>query len=47
MEALNAEFFKTVDWDPATGGPTPRKMAELGIDHFSLKQQIPENAKAL
>ncbi len=32
MDTLKNEFFKTVNWDLATGGPTPQKMAELGID---------------
>jgi hypothetical protein len=25
------EFFDTVEWDPAIGGPTKRKLEELGI----------------
>jgi len=32
MDALMKEFFDTVGWDPATGGPTPEKMKQLGID---------------
>ncbi|MEA2008458.1 MAG: aldehyde ferredoxin oxidoreductase family protein [Chloroflexota bacterium] len=33
-DSLLAEFYKTVGWDPATGGPTPEKMRELKIDDF-------------
>ncbi len=32
METLQDTFFQAVGWDPATGGPTREKMAELGID---------------
>jgi aldehyde:ferredoxin oxidoreductase len=32
MDHLMQEFFDTVGWDIATGGPTPQKMQELGID---------------
>jgi aldehyde:ferredoxin oxidoreductase len=32
MDALMKEFFDTVGWDLATGGPTPEKMKQLGID---------------
>ncbi len=32
MEGLEEEFFRTVGWDPATGGPTREKMQELEID---------------
>jgi aldehyde:ferredoxin oxidoreductase len=32
MDDLMKEFFDTVGWDPAGGGPTPAKMKELGID---------------
>lgn len=32
MEAIRAEFFKTVGWDSTTGGPTAEKMKELGIE---------------
>ncbi len=32
MARLMREFFDTVGWDPATGGPTPTKMKELEID---------------
>ena len=31
MESMRGEFFKTVGWDSATGGPTKEKMKELGI----------------
>ncbi len=32
MEGLEKELFRTMRWDPATGGPTREKMQELGID---------------
>jgi len=32
MDALMREFYHTVGWDLATGGPTPAKLRELGID---------------
>ena len=32
MPTLRKEFFNTVGWDPESGGPTPEKMKELGID---------------
>ena len=32
MEGLEEELFRTVGWDPTTGGPTREKMQELGID---------------
>ncbi|MDQ1336256.1 MAG: aldehyde:ferredoxin oxidoreductase [Thermodesulfobacteriota bacterium] len=32
MERLQGAFFETMGWDPATGGPTRDKMAELGIE---------------
>jgi aldehyde:ferredoxin oxidoreductase len=32
MDALMREFYHTVGWDMATGGPTPAKLRELGID---------------
>jgi len=32
IQKLRQEFFDTVGWDMATGGPTPAKMAELGIE---------------
>jgi aldehyde:ferredoxin oxidoreductase len=32
MDVLQKEFFKTVGWDSVTGGPTPEKLRELGID---------------
>jgi aldehyde:ferredoxin oxidoreductase len=32
MEGLEEELFRTLGWDPATGGPTREKMQELGID---------------
>jgi aldehyde:ferredoxin oxidoreductase len=32
MDVLQEEFFKTVGWDSVTGGPTPEKLRELGID---------------
>ncbi|MDX2448680.1 MAG: aldehyde ferredoxin oxidoreductase family protein [Desulfobacterales bacterium] len=32
IQNLREEFFKVVGWDPATGGPTPAKMEELGIE---------------
>jgi hypothetical protein len=28
-------FYDEVGWDLATGGPTPEKMKELGIDHLN------------
>jgi aldehyde:ferredoxin oxidoreductase len=34
-EGLKTAFFQTMGWDLTTGGPTPKKMAELGIDHLS------------
>lgn len=34
MDGLQGEFFQAVGWDPATGGPTRRKMKELGIEDF-------------
>jgi aldehyde:ferredoxin oxidoreductase len=34
MDALMREFFETVGWDLATGGPTLQKMKELEIDSF-------------
>jgi aldehyde:ferredoxin oxidoreductase len=32
MDGLMRDFFDTVGWDMATGGPTDEKMRELGID---------------
>jgi aldehyde:ferredoxin oxidoreductase len=32
MDRLAQEFLETVGWDIATGGPTPEKMEELGIN---------------
>jgi len=32
IQKLRQEFFDTVGWDMATGGPTPAKMEELGIE---------------
>jgi aldehyde:ferredoxin oxidoreductase len=32
MDSLQRQFFETVGWDPAKGGPTQEKMKELGID---------------
>jgi len=32
MPALKNEFFSVVGWDLESGGPTPEKMEELGID---------------
>jgi aldehyde:ferredoxin oxidoreductase len=32
MQGLKDGFFKTVGWDPFTGGPTPEKLKELEID---------------
>jgi len=32
MDGLLQEFYRTVGWDPTTGGPTPAKMKELEID---------------
>ncbi|MBC8417886.1 MAG: aldehyde ferredoxin oxidoreductase C-terminal domain-containing protein, partial [Desulfobacterales bacterium] len=34
MDALQSEFFQAVGWDSATGGPTRKKMKELGIDNL-------------
>ena len=31
MDFLRKEFFDTVGWDQATGGPTKRKLKELGL----------------
>jgi len=31
MDHLRKEFFDTVGWDPALGGPTAEKMEKLGI----------------
>jgi len=32
IQTLRKEFFNVVGWDMATGGPTPDKMKELGIE---------------
>ena len=32
MDRLMKDFFDTVGWDLVSGGPTPEKMKELGID---------------
>jgi aldehyde:ferredoxin oxidoreductase len=32
IQHLREAFFETVGWDPITGGPTPEKMKELGIE---------------
>ncbi len=32
MEGLMKEFYDTVGWDLNTGGPTPSKIKELGIE---------------
>jgi aldehyde:ferredoxin oxidoreductase len=34
MDSLMGQFYDTVGWDLATGGPTPEKMKELQIDRF-------------
>jgi aldehyde:ferredoxin oxidoreductase len=34
LESLMREFYDTVGWDLATGGPTPEKMKALEIDQF-------------
>ncbi len=34
MEGLMKEFYDTVGWDLNTGGPTPEKMKELGIEEL-------------
>jgi aldehyde:ferredoxin oxidoreductase len=34
IDNLQAQFFNTVGWDTATGGPTEAKMKELGIDQL-------------
>jgi aldehyde:ferredoxin oxidoreductase len=31
IEALSADFFHTVGWDPTIGGPGPEKIRELGL----------------
>lgn len=33
-DGLEKKFFETMDWDPKTGGPTRRKMEELGIGYL-------------
>jgi aldehyde:ferredoxin oxidoreductase len=35
MENLRAAFYRGAGWDLKTGGPTPEKLAELGIDHLA------------
>ena len=35
METIRREFFKTVGWDIATGGPTNEKLKELGIEQYA------------
>ncbi|MBU2511133.1 aldehyde ferredoxin oxidoreductase family protein [bacterium] len=32
IDGMQREFFETVGWDEAIGGPTPARMKELGID---------------
>ena len=32
LEMLMDEFYRTVGWSTASGGPTPEKMKELGLD---------------
>ena len=32
MDALRAEFFQSVGWDPVLGGPTPEKIRALGLE---------------
>ena len=34
IDHLMREFYDTVGWDMATGGPKPEKMQELEIDQF-------------
>jgi hypothetical protein len=34
MDNLMREFYDTVGWDLATGGPTPEKMKALEIDQL-------------
>lgn len=34
IDSLMSEFYNVVGWDLSTGGPTPEKMKELGIDQF-------------
>jgi len=36
MDYLRKEFFDTVGWDPDTGGPTKKKLKELGIASLFL-----------
>jgi len=39
IDKLEKQFFKIVGWSSPSGGPTPGKMKELGID--SLEGRIP------
>ncbi|MBW2370601.1 MAG: hypothetical protein JRH15_22240, partial [Deltaproteobacteria bacterium] len=39
MERLMQEFYDTVGWDMATGGPTPEKMEALGLEAFLTEKK--------
>jgi hypothetical protein len=39
LDVLTAEFCAEMDWDPTTGRPSGRKLAELGLEAFAGEER--------